>query len=533
MSLAEVAYAVGAEAGLKEVLQSLEGRFRASRETSPESRRVYYDTFDWRIYQAGGRLAARRSEEGVTLRWEGDDGVLRHRRQLAAMPGFVWELPDGALREDLTPILKMRRLLPVVEVRRRAQVLRILDDEEKTVARVRLEHGSAVHPDQGAAAAGPLPTVLRVLPVKGYVTAHRRLQRFAEDELGLASAGRDELPLALEAVGRTPGDYSSKLKLSLDPAQRADEAVRTIFRSLLQTMEANEDGLRQDLDSEFLHDFRVAGRRTRSALSQIKGVLPATVVGRFGAGFKWLGGATGPTRDLDVYLLKIPGYRAELPPAVRQDLEPLAAFLAARQRTAHRRLVAALDSQRYRELIRSWSEFLGDAGPLQPAAETPETAPPNAGRPILEVASERIWKVYRKVLKEGRAITPESPTEDLHQVRIRCKKLRYLLEFFRSLYEEQVIEPLIKRLKLLQDNLGDFNDFQVQQDSLKEFAEQMVKSRKVPAATLMAMGRLVEHLEAGQARERRRFHECFDRFAAKDNRRRFRRLFRRRQAQEG
>ena len=45
----------------------------------------------------------------------------------------------------------------------------------------------------------------------------------------------------------------------------------------LQTLRINEDGVRKDLDSEFLHDFRVAVRRTRSALSQIKGVFPAAV----------------------------------------------------------------------------------------------------------------------------------------------------------------------------------------------------------------------------------------------------------------
>ncbi len=521
MNLAEIAYAMDAES-LPEVLERLGDRFRVRREASPESHRVYYDSFDWRIYNAGGRLSVRQMEGGVILRWEGDDDTLRHRQQLTAMPDFAWDLPaGGALRHDLTPVLKMRRFLPLVEVWRRAQSLRILDQEEKTVARVRLEQSFAARPGDGNRRALP-SALLRVLPVKGYVAAYHRLVRFLEDDLGLASARQDELALALEAVDRVPGDYSSKLKMPLDPALRADEAAKSIFRSLLHIIEANEDGLRQDLDSEFLHDFRVAGRRTRSALSQIKGVLPATVVERFAAEFKWLGGATGPTRDLDVYLLKIPAYRAELPPAVRQDLEPLAKFLTARQRTAHRRLVTVLDSERYRELIRSWSEFL-----LQPfQAGQPDAAPPNAGQPILEVASKRIWKVYRKAIEEGGAIGPETPAEALHDLRIRCKKLRYLLEFFRSMYDEKVIGPLIKRLKLLQDNLGDFNDYEVQQDSLKEFAHQMMKSRKVPADTLMAMGRLVEHLEVGQAKERRRFHECFDLFAAKDNRRRFCQLFR-------
>ena len=39
------------------------------------------------------------------------------------------------------------------------------------------------------------------------------------------------------------------------------------------------------------------------------------------AGFRWLGQVTGPTRDLDVYLLKLPGYAEFLPPEARGDLD--------------------------------------------------------------------------------------------------------------------------------------------------------------------------------------------------------------------
>jgi hypothetical protein len=65
----------------------------------------------------------------------------------------------------------------------------------------------------------------------------------------------------------------------------------------------------------------------------------------------------------------------------------------------------------------------------------------------------------------------------------------------------------------------------VQQASLKEFADRMTKSGKAPPETLMAMGRLVERLEEGQAAERRRFHDCFEKFAGKSGRKRIDRRF--------
>ncbi|WP_261341378.1 CHAD domain-containing protein [Candidatus Thiodictyon syntrophicum] len=78
-----------------------------------------------------------------------------------------------------------------------------------------------------------------------------------------------------------------------------------------------------DLDCEFLHDLRVATRRTRSALGQIRGVFPAPLAAHFKAEFAWLQEVTGPVRDLDVYLLEFDAYQRALPPALRPDLEPL------------------------------------------------------------------------------------------------------------------------------------------------------------------------------------------------------------------
>ena len=92
-------------------------------------------------------------------------------------------------------------------------------------------------------------------------------------------------------------------------------------------MRANEAGVRAALDTEFLHDYRVAVRRTRSALSQLKGVFDPSRLAPFRKEFAWLGEVTGPLRDLDVYLLTLPDYRSELPVASRHDLDPLEQLL--------------------------------------------------------------------------------------------------------------------------------------------------------------------------------------------------------------
>lgn len=115
-------------------------------------------------------------------------------------------------------------------------------------------------------------------------------------------------------------------------------------------------------------------------------------------------------------------------------------------------------------------------------------------------------------------MTQETPAETLHRIRIDCKKLRYLMEFFRSLYEEDASRSLIGELKRLQDNLGEFNDLEVQQGTLRRFAHEMQDDGVAPADCLLAMGRLLGLLDERQARERRRFAECFERFDSERNR---------------
>ena len=125
-------------------------------------------------------------------------------------------------------------------------------------------------------------------------------------------------------------------------------------------------------------------------------------------------------------------YRATLPEPVLPHLKPLDSFLRARQSIEQQQLAKTLESPRYRQLVRSWRNFLD-------RAPTPASDVVNAERPILEIASERIWKAYRRVAKKGAAITAASPADALHQLRLDCKKLRYLLEFFRSLYDAKTM----------------------------------------------------------------------------------------------
>jgi CHAD domain-containing protein len=500
------------------LLEDLGRRFSLRRDRPHQAPRLYFDTFDWEIFGSGGVLYATVRNGRSLLHWVREGEIRELLLPTEQPPVFAADLPEGEFRDALRTVTGIRRLLPMVCVNVTSTEARILDKRQKTVSRVILETRSARGPEVGSQVQVLTP-VLRIVPIKGYEAESERLvATLDQTDVPFRATGDDELREALAAIGRQPGDYSSKPSLRLTPGEPSREGVARILLFLLDTAVANEEGIRRDLDTEFLHDFRVAVRRTRTALSQIRGVLPQAAVDRFKKEFSWLGTVTGRTRDLDVYLLKMDDYRSSLPSSARGDLEPLETFLARHRNDALLQLVEAFDSDRYLSLLREWREFLE-------ASSGPDPSAPSGGLPMAVVSAREIRRVYQRVLRKGGAIDDASPASTLHRLRIECKKLRYLLEFFRGLYDPEEIDRLIESLKRLQDNLGDFNDYGVQQHMLGEFAHQMAGEGVASVEALMAMGRLVERLEKGEERERRRFSKRFRAFASGKTRDRFDLLF--------
>jgi CHAD domain-containing protein len=229
---------------------------------------------------------------------------------------------------------------------------------------------------------------------------------------------------------------------------------------------------------------------------QLQHVFDPATLPHWRAEFGWLQQVTGPTRDLDVSLLEF------------ADLDPLHAVLAARRARERARMVRALRSARTREALAGWSAVIGHL----------DGAGPAAGRPIAEVAGERVARVHRRMVRMGRAIGDDSPPAALHDLRKKGKELRYLLELFGSVFPVEVTKPMVRTLKQLQDTLGRFQDHEVQADLLHELRDDVAARDGGPAA-LMAMGVLAEDLGRGQAAARHEFAERFAGFASKEQRR--------------
>lgn len=302
----------------------------------------------------------------------------------------------------------------------------------------------------------------------------------------------------------------AKVEVAMGYDQRADAAAAAVLRSLIDVVGSNLEGAIAGEDVEYLHQLRIAVRRSRAVQRQFKGAFPALELPGLRSDFRWLQRATGPARDLDVHVEEFDALGALVPESLRGELEPLRVALADRRLRAREDLARLLRSQRMQELLADWERL------LESLVELPVEDRPAAERSIGSLTGERVGAVYARILRMGEAIAPDSPAESYHELRKRGKDLRYLLELFGlRLFEHDVVEPLVRALKGLQDLLGRHQDRQVQVALVRSLAGEVAARPGGPQAC-MAMGVLVDRLTADQAAARREFTDRFRTLATEE-----------------
>lgn len=476
--------------------------------------RTYLDTFDRRIAEAGEEAEPNAVEWDV----QGDEGVVRYvdadGREPSAVysadqpPRFAEDLPPGRLREALAPLLGLRALLPMLQLRGRAQHIRVLDGESKTVVHL-LRLGVAVT-DAESQGAVPLDPVLQLRGLRGYRREAKRVARALSKVTG-QEPGPSLLERGFAAIGRDAFGHASGPAPALDPEMPAQRALREVLLALSATIRANEPGVRARLDTEFLHDLRVAVRRTRSALQRFRGVLPEREMQKYAAAFARVGAATGVARDLDVHLLEFDEHAARLDAASRAQLAPLHELLHEERDAAHVELLALFDHKSWPRLLDAWEAWLRHEPRRRELLA-------DGARPIAVVASERAADLHAKLLRRGGRITDDTPAEALHDLRKLAKKLRYSLELFAEVFPRSAYRPAVRALKVLQENLGDFQDYEVQQTALSVFGAKLMRDRRAPAETLLVMGRILDDLARRQQATREEFGRSFGAFASQASR---------------
>ncbi len=236
-------------------------------------------------------------------------------------------------------------------------------------------------------------------------------------------------------------------------------------------------------DVEGIHRARVASRRLRAAIDAHRSALGKREQKRLAKAVRRITSGLGAARELDVTIQLLEGRRMGLSGAERYACTHTVTRLR------------ALRKGEAKAIASSAAYITSDAFAAR-VRETVSTARAPKGCHLVEVETELkdrrrdLWRAHKRWVGS-------QSDETLHGVRIAFKKMRYSCEQYSDCYGKPM-QRFIKTLRVVQDDLGIWNDFRVARryvQSTAEGAEPMAASGIAPLAALLNQ-EAETHLEA-------------------------------------
>jgi len=205
-----------------------------------------------------------------------------------------------------------------------------------------------------------------------------------------------------------------------------------------------------------VHQMRVAARRLRSALRSYRRLLREDTT-PIADELRWLGGALGRARDSEVLGERLLAQAAELPVDGGRDgvVADLTEWAAQQRMTARPEVLAALDSERYRELAATLDRLAADP-PYAERADRP------AGPELTRTLRREQRRVAARIEEIGQAAAGEPADRALHEARKAAKRARYAGETAGA-----GAEAFTAGMKELQELLGRHQDAVIARDTLR------------------------------------------------------------------
>lgn len=482
-----------------------------------EVERVFFDTFDWRLFNSGRAIEISIHKPGylLTLRELGTGKILV-QTSIRSIPHLASDFVAPGLQALFKEALGGRALTAKLSISGTTNELRVVDNQHKTLMRVELRQDRAIVPN--STRYYKLPDSIYLVPLRGFEKIQEKAVRLLTEKAGLRPLAEDPLVSALNRMGIDATSYSNKPVFKFEPNQPAFAALCDILDRYRLIMELNLPGACEDKDPEFLHDFLHASRRTQCLLHHYFSDFPSKVVNLIRQDFDWLEKITAPVRSLDIYLGQFDEFLTRVDADHRFALEPLRHFLEAEKREEHRKMRVPLESPRYQRMMNAWKKILQEK-------TLPDGLPEDATKPIRLVASQGIYTLYQELIEKGEGIVGPGNAEALLELQIIEKRLGYQMETFRNLFPEEQIAPAMAALRQLQDNLNSFQNLHTQHGSLLEYSKKMQEEHRTMPVWLEAIELLAADREREERKMQEEFNDRYQQLANKSMRKRFRKLF--------
>jgi inorganic triphosphatase YgiF len=429
---------------------------------------TYYDTPGLKLYRKQLTLRVRKqgrmfvqtvkaedfAGSGLLIRREWEDPIASKRPNIDA-PKTGKRLPDSIRRQDLRSVFTTSVTRTVIEIEPNpsTRIEAAIDEGEiRTADGSRMEPISEIELElESGDPAALFDVALRLLEA-----APVRIQARSKSERGYGLLR----PAALsQAVYAAP--------VVLQPAMAIDAALQRFGRQCLTHLLRNEPVMLAG-EPEGIHQMRVAVRRLRSVLSALKPMLPLEQHRWASEELKWLTHTLGPARNWDTFVASL---LRPVSDALSASWEPeyLIKDAERRRHATFEDANQAILSERYtKSMLLLFRWFEARRWREQPVSEQAALLL----APIANIAPKLIERCYRRARKRSKRFAEQTPTQR-HGLRIALKKLRYVIEFLESLFDDMQVRTFVNRLKSLQDFLGHANDVRIAYALLDELLEKI------------------------------------------------------------
>ncbi|OIP92698.1 MAG: hypothetical protein COS57_16860 [Syntrophobacterales bacterium CG03_land_8_20_14_0_80_58_14] len=499
--------APGANAAVLDLLGSKGYRVRRQRTIHQED--LYLDTFDWRLFRHGLSLRFRRANEKVlyTLKSIGKiEGGRAERREIEIeVKGSVVDPTAAPVKEiqlEIAGIIYPRRLIGQLTVRTERQPYMVTCPGN---ARIELVFDSTGFLARGLNKPRRARRLFEMEAelCKGSPAELDTLKGRLTGAIDFTPSGQSKLETAIERLGVVFPAKNPPPHLQVKIDDRFDRTVQKIIAFQIHRLDENIPGVLTDIDTEFVHQARVATRRMRSLIRLFGGAIPEKTGSYFAEELLWLGSLFGGVRDLDVFLLNLPRFQQTLGIAPRRSIHTLIQHITEERLALFAELKAGLASVRWRLLHSRILAFTG-----RPPAKNPSA--PLAPVPMNGAAPPIITARFDAVIAQGSRLLAKPDPKNFHKLRIRFKKLRYALEFVSPAYGDSLL-PLIEEAVKIQDCLGDLQDTVFTRALIDRLLKQW-KGNVLDPRLLFMLGELYE-LQGEIARAKQtEFHQIWKHF---------------------
>ena len=435
----------------------------------------YYDTFELDLYKKGTVFCKRDTMLYLFSLRDGTD-IGRQELTSSEVPQFWWEFPDNAMRINLRENADVRALIPLGKLEEERVFFSIQNSEKKNIARLVLHNRTFFPPHMHQFNPSSL---ISINPLKGFSTETARIEEKIKTQYHKTSAENVFATLLGES------GYLERLnRIQYPPEIEAHwticHTVKTAAFHLLDELETHRQGIIDDIDTEFLHDYRVAVRRFRAIVGQLKDELDPDSMDKIRTGLKTISSETGKLRDLDVMILNQQYYTDLVPEQLQNGLTLFFNYIREIRKEAHAAASSYFSSPAYAEIIRNIETTC-----KKPANKLCIGGTVSVRQKAATVIEHRFTKLRQKISKFSKN------KEIIHKIRIDCKKARYLLELFGQLYPGGGIKKMIKELKRFQTSLGNLHDIFVQHEMLVNSIHDMEQSEWNSPEATAAVGGLI------------------------------------------